>query len=184
MPEQTSFPPPQKDPNGQLFNEPPKERSFPTSAVVIAVVAVIVILAVFAVVGRHGKSAPAPTTPQPIAAYASSLEVSSIQMSQSESLSGGRSTYLDGHIANHGNQTVTGITIQALFANDAGQPPQIETVPVSIIRTRQPYIDTEAMNLAPIAPGGQADFRLIFEGISDSWNQQPPALHIIQVSTK
>ncbi|HSU18819.1 MAG TPA: DUF2393 family protein [Acidobacteriaceae bacterium] len=184
MPEQPSFPPPQNGPDGPLFNEPPKERRFPVAPVVLAAVAIAVILAVLAVVGRHGKTPPPPTTEQPIAAYASNLAISNVQMSQSESLSGGRSTYLDGHIANHGDKTVTGITIQALFANDAGQAPQIETVPLSIIRTRQPYIDTEALSLAPLAPGAEADFRLIFEGISDSWNQQPPTLHIIQVGTR
>lgn len=166
-----------------MFHEPPRERSFPTTPVVLAAVAVLVIIAVLVVVGRHGAT-PAPTTEQPVAANASSLDISNVQMSQSESLSGGRSTYLDGHIANHGSQIVTGITVQALFANDGGQPPQILTVPLSVIRTRQPYVDTQPLTIAPLAPGKEADFRLIFEGVSDSWNQKPPTLHIIQVGTR
>lgn len=183
MADQPTYPPAQPGPGAPIFHEPPRERSFPTTPVVLAAVAVIVIIAVLVVVGRH-SSAPAPTTEQPVAAYASSLEISNVQMSQSESLSGGRSTYLDGHIANHGSQTVTGITVQALFANDAGQPPQILTVPLSVIRTRQPYVDTQPLSLAPLAPGKEIDFRLIFEGVSDSWDQKPPALRIIQVGAR
>ena len=37
---------------------------------------------------------------------------------------------------------------------------------------------------APLAPGAGADFRLIFEGVGDNWNQKAPTLEIVQVSTK
>jgi hypothetical protein len=105
-------------------------------------------------------------------------------MSESTSLSGGKSTYIDGHIANKGDKTVTGITVQVLFANDTGMPPQIETVPLNLIRTREPYVDTQPISAAPLAPGGEADFRLIFENIQESWNQQTPAMRAVQVSTR
>ena len=183
MSEQTNFPPPPPDPSGRLFTEPPKERSFPTTPVVLAVVAVLIVVAALLIVGRH-KTPTAPTTVQPQAAYASNLELSNLQPSESDSLSGVKSIYLDGHIVNHGGQTITGITVQALFANDAGQPPQVETVPLAIIRTRQPYVDTEPVSAAPLAPGGQADFRLIFEGVNDSWNEKTPAVHVIAVTTR
>jgi hypothetical protein len=183
MPERPNFPPAQKDPSGALFSEPPRERSFPTASVAVAAVAVVIVVLAFLVVGRH-KAAPSPTTEQPVAAYASNLEVNGLQASESESLSGGRSTYVDGHIVNHGAQTVTGITVQAFFANDASQTPQVETAPLAIIRTREPYVDTEPLNTAPLAPGAQADFRLIFEGVNDSWNQQMPTIHIIDVQTR
>ena len=57
-------------------------------------------------------------------------------------------------------------------------------MPLSLIRTREPYVDTEPVSAAPIAPGGEADFRLIFENIGDNWNQQLPVMHAVQVSTK
>ncbi len=50
-------------------------------------------------------------------------------MSQSTSISGGTSTFLDGHVRNTGDQTLTGITVQVLFPNDEGQAPAIQTVP-------------------------------------------------------
>lgn len=105
-------------------------------------------------------------------------------MSESESLSGGKSTYLDGKITNNGTQTVTGITVQVLFPID-GQPPQVMTVPLNLIRTREPYIDTEPVSAAPLAAGSEADFRLIFDSVSDNWDQQQtPAVHIIGVETR
>ncbi len=152
-------------------------RAFPPAAVSIAAVVVVIIVVLLVAVGRH-RSATAGG-----AAYAANLELTNLQPSQSESLSGGRSTYVDGQIVNHGNQTVTGATVQATFAADGGQP-QVLSAPVSIIRTRQPYVDTEPLSAAPLAPGAQADFRLIFEGVSDNWNQQTPALKVVQVSTR
>jgi hypothetical protein len=177
MPEPTKFSSGSTGSQDPLFREQPRERSFPTAAVSIAAVVVVIAIVALLVVGRHGSG------PAGGAAYAANLELTNLQPSQSESLSGGRSTYLDGHIVNHGNQTVTGVTVQATFAADGGQP-QVLTAPVSIIRTRQPYVDTEPLSGAPLPPGGQADFRLIFEGVSDSWNQQAPTLQVTQVSTK
>jgi len=40
------------------------------------------------------------------------------------------------------------------------------------------------VSAAPLAPGTEADFRLIFEGVSDSWNNQPPNIRLIRVSTR
>ena len=160
-----------------LFKEQPREKSFPTAAVAVAAVVVVIAIVALLVVGRHGSG------PGGGAAYAANLELTNLQPSQSESLSGGRSTYLDGHIVNHGNQTVTGVTVQAAFGSDGGTP-QTLTAPVSVIRTRVPYVDTQPLSAAPLAPGAGADFRLIFEGVSDSWDQKTPTLQILQVSTK
>jgi hypothetical protein len=71
-----------------------------------------------------------------------------------------------------------------IFANDTGMAPEIQTVPLNLVRSREPYIDTEPMNAAPLAPGGEADFRLIFENIGDNWNQQTPGMRAIRVSFK
>jgi hypothetical protein len=176
MPEPTKFSTGSGSPD-PLFKEPPREKSFPTAAVAIAAVVVVIAAVALLVIGRRDGKATANAT------YAANLQMTNLQMSQSESLSGGKSTYLDGHIANRGNQTVTGVTVQAEFGVDGGQP-QTLTAPVAIIRTREPYIDTEPLTAAPLPPGGEADFRLIFEGVGDSWDQKTPALQIVQVSTR
>src|SRR5579875_1951154 len=145
-----------------LFREQPQEKGFPSIAVAIAAIVVVVAIVALLVVGRHragqGEGGGA--------AYASSLELKNLVPSQSESLSGGRSTYLDGQIVNHGNKTVTAVTVQATFGSEGGQA-QVLTAPVSVIRTREPYVDTQPLSAAPLAPGAQAEFRLIFEGVGD-----------------
>lgn len=171
--------------NGGMFTEPPREHSFPTSTVAIAAVAIVILGAVLFLLGRrHGEPEPDPRVRQPLAAYAANLQISDIQMSESTSLSGGKVTYIDGHIVNHGSSTVTGITVQVLFANDEAMSPQMFTDAMSLIRTREPYVDTQAVAAAPITAGSGADFRLIFEGIKDNWNGQQPEIHIIRVTTR
>jgi hypothetical protein len=105
-------------------------------------------------------------------------------MSESTSLSGGKSTFIDGQIKNTGNQTVTGITVQVIFRNNEAMPPQIETLPLSLIRTREPYVDTQPVSAAPLKPDDERDFRLIFESLPANWNMQMPEIRIIQVDTK
>ncbi len=168
----------------KMFAEPTPARSFPTTAVAIAAVAVIILVAALVLLERRGPAAPSPHTLQPVAAYASSLTISNLQMSESTSMSGGKQTYIEGHIANHGAQTVTGITVQVVFANDLHMAPQIETGPLNLIYMRQPYIDTRPVSASPIAPGAEADFRLIFDDVSDNWNQQLPQIRIAQVETR
>jgi len=53
-----------------------------------------------------------------------------------------------------------------------------------VIRTREPYIDTQSVSASPLKPGDQRDFRLIFETIPSNWNTQMPEIHIISVDTK
>ena len=53
-------------------------------------------------------------------------------MSESSNLAGGKVTYVDGHIANKGSRTVTGITVQVLFRDMAQEVTQNETQPLKI----------------------------------------------------
>jgi hypothetical protein len=168
-----------------MFSEPPKEKSFPTTAVAIAAVAVVILVVVLVVLGRKPSAGgPAANVEQTVSSYGDNLRVSNVQLSQSESLSGGKSTYIDGHVDNAGDKTITGIQVQVFFANDAGSAPTIDTVPMMLIRTREPYVDVQPVSAAPIAAGGGADFRLIFENVPENWNSQTPVMHAVQVSTK
>ena len=145
--------------------------------------AVLLVLAVLLIVGRH-RSAAATHAVLPLDRYASLLPVSGVAMSESTSLSGGKSTFLDGRIRNSGSKTVTGATVQVLFANDESMPPQIETLPLTLIRTREPYVDTQPVSAAPLAPRDEREFRLIFENIGASWNRQVPEIRIVSVSMR
>lgn len=175
-------------PNGEepspAFFTPPPSRSggMPISAWLIAGAVVLAVVAGLVLVG-HRKSTEV-TGLQPPDAYSSSLPITQLQMSESTSLSGGKSTYIDGHIRNAGQSTVTGVLVQVLFKNEEQMPPQIETVPLMLIRTREPYVDTETVRADPLKPGDDREFRLIFESIPSNWNMQMPEIRIIKIEKK
>ena len=134
---------------------------------------------------EHGRGGPTVT---PISAatdpYAADLTIGQLAMSESSNLSGGKVTYLDGHITNEGNRTVTGITVQVLFRDAAHEVAQNETQRLRIIRTRDPYVDLEPLSAAPLKPGEAEDFRLVFDTVPDQWDGAFPEIRIIHVDTK
>lgn len=156
-------------------------RGFPVTAWLIAA-GVVIVLIIALVVATHHKDENRANTLQGPSPYAASLPLSQLAMSESTSLSGGKSTYIDGHVRNTGGETITGVTVQVVFANDEAMPPQIETVPLTLIRTREPYVDTQPMSASPLRPGDDREFRLIFESIPQNWNSQMPEIRIIRTS--
>src|SRR3984957_15810509 len=161
----------------------PERAPIPIAAWAIAGVAALAVVVGLLIAG-HRKPSAALNVVQPLAAYAPNLPLSQLAMSESTSLSGGKSTFVDGHVQNTGDQTVTGITVQVLFRNDEGMPPQVETLPLSLIRMRQPYIDTQPVSAAPLKPGDGQDFRLIFENMPANWNMQMPEIRVIEVTKR
>lgn len=172
-----------------LFRVPESEPTsgMPVAVWVIAALVVVLGIVALAVFGGHkqGQQKVADATIQaPLDAYAASLPISGIQMSQADDFAGGKLTYIDGHIRNVGQKTVSGITVQTVFRNDIGELPQIVTMPLMLIRTRQPYVDTEAVSAAPLKPGDDREFRLVFDHVTPNWNQQYPEVHVISVEAK
>lgn len=161
---------------------PARTGGMPLSVWAIAGVVVLAIVAGLVLAGR--KKAPVITGIQPPTAYAVNLPLFELAMSESTSLSGGKSTFIDGKIRNAGSATVTGITVQVLFRNEEQMPPQVETLPLSLIRMREPYVDTQPVSAAPIKPGEEREFRLIFESIPANWNMQMPEIHVVRVDLK
>jgi Protein of unknown function (DUF2393) len=115
---------------------------------------------------------------------ANNFPLTNLAMSEAANMAGGKVTYIDGHIANRGRATVSGITVQVLFRNAAGEVAQNETMPMTLIRTREPYIDTEPVSVAPLKAGGEQDFRLIFDKVSAEWNGALPEIRILRVESK
>ncbi|HZZ40201.1 MAG TPA: DUF2393 family protein [Acidobacteriaceae bacterium] len=147
--------------------------------VVILILAAIVFMSHRTAPSNPGGAGLAPPDP-----YAASLNLSNIQMSQANSAIGGESTYLDGQIANNGSETLTAITVQVAFRDVANQLVQKDTLPLNLIRTRVPYVDTEAVRADPILPRQTREFRLIFDHISQDWNQSYPEIRVIAVTGK
>jgi hypothetical protein len=172
------------DPDAPVFATGPAERGgLPMAAWAVAALVVVAIVGVI-VFANHKPPAPAPNTLQPADAYAASLPLSQLAMSESTSLSGGKLTYLDGHIVNSGARTVTGVTVQVVFQNDEQLAPQIETLPLTLIRMKEPYIDTAPVSANPIKPGDDREFRLTFESIPDNWNTQMPEVRVIHTDLR
>jgi hypothetical protein len=71
-----------------------------------------------------------------------------------------------------------------VFQNDEGLAPQIDTVPLTLIRMRQPYIDTEPVSAEPLKPGDDREFRLIFETVPQNWNTQMPEVRVIHAALR
>jgi hypothetical protein len=136
--------------------------------------------------GRHAsqQANPGGAGLAPLAAYASSLPITGVQMSDSSNLSGGKETYLDGTIANRGARTVTAITVQVGFKDFTGMLAGKETLPLNLIHFREPYVDTEAVGADPIKPGDARGFRLIFDTAPQSWNGEYPQVRVISVETR
>jgi hypothetical protein len=165
------------DPKGNSAKEPRSMAPWVIAgAVVLIVVGVILLFSRHEAPSNPGGAGLAPPDP-----YAASLVLADIKMSESSSMAGAKLTYLDGTIVNHGNKTLTGITVQVAFRDYTNILTQKETMPLSLIRTHQPYVDTESVSAAPIKPGETREFRLIFDHVSESWNQQYPEIRVIAV---
>lgn len=150
---------------------------------IVAAVVVVLGIGVWAVAGRNSAppTANVGTGMAPADPYAASLAISGLQMSEADSFAGGKVTYIDGQITNSGQKTLNGITVQVGFKNDLGEYGLRIAVPLSLIRTRQPYVDTQPVSAAPLQPGQQRDFRLIFDTVPPDWNMQYPELRVINV---
>jgi len=135
----------------------------------IAATAVLVVAAVAIFMLEHGKK---PTRVTPISAAPDAYAAN---------LAGGKATYLDGHIANTGSKTVTGITVQVLFRTFAHEVAQNETQPLKFIRMRTPYVDVEPVSAAPLKPGDGQDFRLIFDAVTPDWDGAYPEIRVVRV---
>ena len=117
-PDQQSPPAPNSQPT--LFAGPPPEPSGRGKLIIAAAIACVVVLvaSLFYLRGSHTAAPAAPNAILQADPYAKNLSFTQLAMSQSTSLSGGTSTFIDGHIKNSGPDTVTGVTMQVFFRND------------------------------------------------------------------
>ena len=152
-------------------------------AIAAGVIVVVAAILIFMMERGKGPAAVTPITAQ-ADPYAASLPITEVKMSESSNLAGGKVTYIDGHITNSGNKTVTGISMQVLFRNTANEVAQNETQAVKWIRTRDPYVDLEPASAAPLKPGDARDFRLIFDAVTEGWNGVYPDMRIVRVDAK
>jgi len=149
--------------------EPDHSRRF----IVVAIAVVVALVLVVALLLRQ----PPRRAPQ-IPPYAAKLKFSDLKMSQSQNFVGASVTYVDGNVTNAGDKTVTHATVRVTFKDSYGQAAQIEDVPIKLLQTSGPYPDTVDLNVSPLAANESKPFRLIFEHVSQQWNQAYPDLQI------
>jgi len=71
-----------------------------------------------------------------------------------------------------------------LFRTVYNEVAQNETMPLKLIRVREPYIDVEPVSAAPLKPGDEREFRLVFDVVSPDWDGAYPEIRILRVETK
>ena len=147
--------------------------------ILVAIAVIVVLVGIVAVVLREKPKPPTPPPP-----YAASLKISDLKLSQAQNFVGATVTYVDGTLSNTGDKTVTHVSVRVTFKDMYGQIAQVEELPIKVLRTNVPYPDTADLSLMPLPPGENSKFRLIFEHLSDQWNQGQPDLRIIGVTTK
>jgi hypothetical protein len=153
--------------------------------IVAGAVVVLGIVLLFAFGGRKTAPAnPGGAGLAPADPYAASLPITDLKMSESSNFAGGKVTYVDGHITNNGSQTINAITVQIGFRDYGNQLVQKETMPLTLIRMREPYVDTQPVSADPVKPGDQRDFRLVLDHVAQDWNGQYPEVRVIQVTSK
>ena len=179
--------PPSSDPGlfgaGRPAEREPRSRLPWVISLVVAVV-IVLIGVLFTVSHRHEPANPGGVGLAPPDPYAASLPITNLQMSQAGSVAGAQSTYIDGQVTNSGHKTVTAITVQVAFHGFENPIARKETMPLTLIRTRQPYVDTQPVGAAPIHPGETRDFRLIFDSLPQDWNQNYPEIRVIAVTAQ
>lgn len=162
---------------------PQEERNW--LPILIAGAAVLAVIAVMLVLGRSRNRTQdlsnLTAAPDP---YAASLRVSNVTMSESSNLAGGKITYLDGQISNLGDKTVSEAIVQVTFRDYANKVAQSQRLPLTIIRMREPYIDTAPLSTAPLKPGAQVAFRLNFDSVSPDWAGNTPEIQVLHVVTQ
>ena len=157
----------------------PTERDTSRRTIVIAIAVIVAIAGAAALLLREHPQVKAGPPP-----YASSLKFSDLKMSQAQNFVGATVTYIDGTLSNAGDKTLAHAVVQVTFKDSYGQVAQVENVPIKVLHTGGPYDDTVDLTVAPLSPGQSKPFRLIFEHVSEQWNQAYPDLQITDVATK
>jgi hypothetical protein len=162
-----------------LLHPPPPDRDPAWRPKILGIAAILIVAAVVVFVQR-----PKPHPPAPVNPYAAQLKISDIQLSAAQNFIGAKVTYVDGILTNPGNKTVTSAIIHVTFRDSYGQVAQIDDVPVKLLQTTGPYPDTIDLAASPLASAESKPFRLIFDHVSEQWNQSYPDLQVTNVTLK
>jgi hypothetical protein len=155
------------------------ERETNWRAIGIGVAMVVAIVIILLLISRTQQKAPSGPP-----AYAANIKFSDLKMSAAENFVGATVSYIDGTVANTGNQAVTHVVAEVTFKDSMGQLAQRESVPLRVLRTGGPYPEAVDLSISPLSPGQSKPFRLTFEAISTQWNHEYPEIKVTDVTVK
>lgn len=144
----------------------------PASRVPIIIVGAILVLgaAAFYYIRETAPSGPPPMVLSPEAkAYVKNLKLAEVGMKATDSYMGGAVVEITGKITNNGPSNLKQVDLYCVFYDTMSQVVLRE--PVSIVRARS----------GGLAPGATKDFRLPFDNLPQSWNNDMPQLVIGQI---
>lgn len=127
-------------------------------------------LIVFLYIQYVAKHAPAdaPLTPE-AKAYVGNLKLSDVDIKANKSYLNQMVVEINGKIGNAGDRALDTVEIYCVFYDSYGQ---------LVLRSRVPIVSPR---MGGLKPGETKSFRLPFDEIPDSWNQQMPQLVIAGV---
>jgi len=161
----------------------PPESETPWAAIVGGGLLLLLVIAALIFLTRSARvpqpSAPAPAGPH---AYGEKLQFTGLKMIEVENFVGGNVTYLEGQLANRGERTVAGISVEVVFRNSLGELVQKDTLAVRVHQQVGTYTDVLDLSAAPLKPGESRGFRLTFDHVSADWNRVYPELTVVAVA--
>jgi hypothetical protein len=136
-----------------------------------------VVIIVLVLAGRHKAATPTTINRRRLCGEPA---VVAARDGESTSLSGGKSTFIDGH-QNTGKDRHRHHRAGDLSQRRSDAAP--DRNPAAFFGEPMTYVDTSP-SVRPRLKRRRADFRLIFESLPANWNMQMPEIRIIQVDTK
>lgn len=171
---------PGTDPNSEIpQSASPEHDDRPLLPWLLGAAFVLTLVVAAVLIGRYSSNVGTAAAPNP---YIARLEITSLHMATAENFAGGRVTYIEGTLANHGDRKVTAARIEIVFKDVLGQVAQKDALPVMVVQPNIPYLDYGPLDLAPLAPGQTRDFRLTIEHITTEWDGQVPQAKVVSVS--
>ena len=134
-------------------------------------IALVLGVAGFVYLDRASRQPPPPPTPltADAKAYVRNLKLSDVQMQAHEDYFKQQIVEITGTIANAGDRVLRVVDINCVFYDPYGQV---------VLRQRVPIVSRKGGGLAP---GASRPFRLPFDTLPESWNNQMPQLVIAAI---
>ena len=167
------------------FSTEPDRAPGISNRVLFAAAAVVLLLVAVIAVATLRREPVNSNIEQPPDAYATHLPISGITLSEATNGAGGKVTYVEGTVQNTGTRTLFGANVQVTFNAADGSPALRQVVPLTLVRTRQPYVDLQSIAAQPIKPGEAREFRLIFESVPPNWStDQPLGIRVVHADLR